>query len=140
MKCFETIFISFIYNGLAPQYLYDLIPPTIQSTTIYPLRNGSDLIVPFCRLSSTNSSFFETIFISFALLSNARLNFNGVSRLRTDFSSLFHSLTEEGINDEFVEESLQKGTIRSLVPFKQIRKITVRSCQNCNWIAHIYKD
>ena len=57
---------------------------------------------------------FETIFISFALLSNARLNFNGVSRLRTDFSSLFHSLTEEGINDEFVEESLQKGTIRSL--------------------------
>jgi hypothetical protein len=55
-----------------------------------------------------------TIFISFALLSNARLNFNGMSRLRTDFSSLFHSLTEEGMNDEFVEESLQKGTIRSL--------------------------
>ena len=49
-----------IYNGLAPQYLYDLIPPTIQSTTIYPLRNGSDLIVPFCRLSSTNSSFIPS--------------------------------------------------------------------------------
>ena len=44
-----------------------------------------------------------TIFISFLLLSNARLNFNGVSRLWTEFSSLFHSLTEEGINDEFVE-------------------------------------
>jgi hypothetical protein len=56
---------------------------------------------------------FGTIFISFALFSNAHLNFNGVSRLRTEFSSLFHSLTEEGINDEFVEESLQKGTIRS---------------------------
>ena len=56
---------------------------------------------------------FGTIFISFALFSNAHLNFNGVSRLRTEFSSLFHSLTEEGINDEFVKESLQKGTIRS---------------------------
>jgi hypothetical protein len=55
-----------------------------------------------------------TIFISFALFSNARLNLNGVSRLRTEFSSLFHALTEEGMNDEFVEESLQKGTIRSL--------------------------
>jgi hypothetical protein len=54
-----------------------------------------------------------TIFISFALLNNARLNFNGMSRLRTEFSSLFHSLTE-GVNDEFIEESLQKGTIRSL--------------------------
>jgi hypothetical protein len=41
------------------------------------------------------------------------LNFNGMSRLRTEFSSLFHSLTE-GVNDEFIEESLQKGTIRSL--------------------------
>ena len=44
-----------IYKGLAPQYLHHLILPTIQSTTIYPLRNGSDLTVPFCRLSSTNS-------------------------------------------------------------------------------------
>ena len=44
-----------LYNGFAPQYLHDLIPPTIQSTTIYSLRNGSDLIVSFCRLSSTNS-------------------------------------------------------------------------------------
>ena len=55
-----------------------------------------------------------TIFISFLLFSNTRLNFKGVSRLRTEFSSLFHSLTEEGMNDEFVEESLQMGTIRSL--------------------------
>jgi hypothetical protein len=38
-------------------YLRHLVPPTIQSTTIYPLRNGDNLIVPFCRLSITNSSF-----------------------------------------------------------------------------------
>ena len=28
--------------------------------TIYPLRNSSDLIVPFCRLFSTNSSFIPS--------------------------------------------------------------------------------
>ena len=42
---------------LLPSYLLDLIPPAIQSTTIYPLRNGNDIIVPFCRLSLTRDSF-----------------------------------------------------------------------------------
>ena len=46
-----------IQNGSTPSYLLDLIPPTIQSTTIYPLRNGNDIIVPFCRLSLTRDSF-----------------------------------------------------------------------------------
>jgi hypothetical protein len=35
---------------MAPEYFRHLVPPTIQSTTIYPLRNGDNLIVPFCRL------------------------------------------------------------------------------------------
>ena len=39
-----------IQNNNTSRYLCDLIPPTIQSTTIYPLRNGSDIIIPFCRL------------------------------------------------------------------------------------------
>ena len=46
-----------IQNGSTPSYLLDLIPPSIQSTTIYPLRNGNDIIVPFCRLSLTRDSF-----------------------------------------------------------------------------------
>jgi hypothetical protein len=46
-----------IQNGSTPSYLLDLIPPTIQSTTIYPLRNGNDIIVPLCRLSLTRDSF-----------------------------------------------------------------------------------
>jgi hypothetical protein len=45
---------------MAPEYLRHLVPPTIQSTTIYPLRNGDNLIVPFCRLSITNSSFIPS--------------------------------------------------------------------------------
>jgi hypothetical protein len=43
--------------------------------------------------------------------SNARFIIKGVSRLRTEFSSLFHSITEEEMNDEFVEESLQRGLL-----------------------------
>ena len=46
-----------IQNGSTHPFLLDLIPPTIQSTTIYPLRNGNDIIVPFCRLSLTRDFF-----------------------------------------------------------------------------------
>lgn len=49
-----------IQSGNAPNYLKNLLPPTIQSTTNYPLRNGSDLIVPFCRLSLTAESFIPS--------------------------------------------------------------------------------
>ena len=40
-----------------PSYLLDLIPPTIQPTTIYPLRNDIDILVPSCRLSLARDSF-----------------------------------------------------------------------------------
>ena len=50
--CFSYIVeVSFIGWG------NDLIPPTIQSTTIYPLRNGNDIIVPLCRLSLARDYF-----------------------------------------------------------------------------------
>ena len=46
-----------IVNKNTPNYLCTLIPPTLQSTSVYPLRNGNDIILPFCRLSSTSDSF-----------------------------------------------------------------------------------
>ena len=49
-----------IQNNNAPMYLCDLIPPSIQSTTVYPLSNGSDIIMPFCRLSNTYDSFIPS--------------------------------------------------------------------------------
>jgi hypothetical protein len=33
---------------------------TIQSTTVYQLRNGEDIIIPFCRLSITNDSYIPS--------------------------------------------------------------------------------
>jgi hypothetical protein len=50
-----------IKNGHAPNYLRELIPPTVQSTTIYPLRNGSDLIIPFCKLSQEQAASFTIL-------------------------------------------------------------------------------
>ena len=49
-----------IKNVHAPNSLRELIPATVQSTTIYSLRNGSDLKIPFCRLSITTESFIPS--------------------------------------------------------------------------------
>ena len=46
-----------IKNGHALNYLRELIPSTVQGTTTYPLRNGSDLIIPFVDSITTESSY-----------------------------------------------------------------------------------
>ena len=43
---------------------------------------------------------------------NEILNFDNESKFLIAMSSLFHSFTVEGINDELVIESLQTGTIK----------------------------
>jgi hypothetical protein len=48
----------------------------------------------------------------------AFLNLGNASNFLIAMSSLFHSLIVEGINDELVIESLQKGTIK-LSPFRK---------------------
>ena len=52
-----STFFYYIVNKNTPNYLCTLIPPTMQSTSVYPLRNWNDIILPFCRLSSTRDSF-----------------------------------------------------------------------------------
>jgi hypothetical protein len=51
VKYYFVIFyiLSFIYSIL--------FRPTIQSTTMYRLQTGSDIIIPFCRLSLSRDSF-----------------------------------------------------------------------------------
>ena len=44
--------LNFMYrsvNGLVPTYITDLIPPVIRETTNYPLRNQTNITMPFCR-------------------------------------------------------------------------------------------
>ena len=53
------MFYNIQYNN-TPNYLSSLIPPSLQSTTIYPLRHGEDIIIPFCRLALTSESFIPS--------------------------------------------------------------------------------
>ena len=53
-----------IKNGHAPNYLRELIHPSVQSTTTYPIRNGSDLIIPFCRLVFNSYKFHLRVAIA----------------------------------------------------------------------------
>ena len=46
-----------IIKGLTPSYLTDLIPPQVQSTTHYPLRNRTHFRVPLARTQLNNNSF-----------------------------------------------------------------------------------
>ena len=71
-----------IQNGSTPSYLLDLIPPTIQSTTIYPLRNGNDIIVPFCRLSLTRDSFVSATVREWNNLNLSVRNLDTLSKLK----------------------------------------------------------
>ena len=74
---------SIFYNR-APDYLTTLLPPRIQSTTIYPLRNGEDLIVPFCRLSLTKDSFFPSTIRSWNELPPATRNIESISKFKKE--------------------------------------------------------
>jgi hypothetical protein len=71
-----------IQNGSTSPYLLDLIPLTIQSTTIYPLRNGNDIIVPFCRFSLTRDSFVPATVREWNSLNLSVRNLDALSKLK----------------------------------------------------------
>ena len=73
-----------IQNNNAPRYLCDLIPPTIQSTTVYPLRNGSDIIIPFCRLSNTYDSFIPSTIRQWNSLDPSLRNVNYIAKFKAE--------------------------------------------------------
>jgi hypothetical protein len=72
-----------IHNHKAPKYLCDLIPPTIQSTTVYPLRNVSDIIIPFCRLSNTYDSFIPSTIRQWNSLDPSIRNVDYIAKFKT---------------------------------------------------------
>ena len=67
-------------NGTAPNYLCDLVPPTTESTTMYSLRSGSDLIVPFCRLPLTTDSFIPSTIKSWNKLDTSIRNVDTITK------------------------------------------------------------
>ena len=77
-----------IQNNNTPNYLCNLIPPMIQSTTIYPLRNGEDLIVPFCRLSLTNDLYLPSTVRKWNNLNPVIRNLDSVSKFKNELKKL----------------------------------------------------
>ena len=73
-----------IQNNNAPMYLCDLIPPSIQSTTVYPLRNGSDIIMPFCRLSNTYDSFIPSTIRQWNIFDPTLRNVDSIAKFKTE--------------------------------------------------------
>ena len=68
-----------IQNNNAPMYLCDLIPPTV-----YPLRNGSDIIIPFCRLSNTYYSFIPSTIRQWNSLDPPIRNVDYIAKFKTE--------------------------------------------------------
>ena len=71
-----------IHNHKAPKYLCDLIPPT--STTVYPLRNVRDIIIPFCRLSNTYDSFIPSTIRQWKSLDPSIRNVDYIAKFKTE--------------------------------------------------------
>ena len=49
-----------IHKNSAPEYLSDLMPPSVGQMSDYNLRNNNNYIVPNCRLEITKKSFFPS--------------------------------------------------------------------------------
>ena len=65
-----------------------MIPPTIQSTAVYPLRNGNDIIIPFCRLSSTRDSFIPSTIKMWNSLNNTIRNVDTLSKFKSELMKI----------------------------------------------------
>ena len=52
---------AYMFNGLVPSYVSDLIPP-LGETRTYTLRNQNDITVPFCRTEISRNSWILSSF------------------------------------------------------------------------------
>ena len=77
-----------IVNHSAPSYLCNLLPPTIQSTTVYPLRNGGDIIVPFCRMSLTRESYIPSTIRKWNNLDQSLRNISSLPKFKKELQKL----------------------------------------------------
>ena len=64
--------------------IFDLIPQTIQSTTVYPLHNVSDIIIPFCRLYNTYDSFILSTIRQWNSLDPSFRNVDSIAKYKAE--------------------------------------------------------
>jgi hypothetical protein len=79
----EKMIYNIQYNNVS-RYLCDLILTTIQSTTVYPLINGSHIIIPFCKLSITYDSFIPSTIHQWNSLDPSLRNVDSIAKFKTE--------------------------------------------------------
>ena len=77
-----------IVNKNTPNYLCTLIPLTIKRPSVYPLRNGNDIILPFCRLSSHSDSFIPSTIKMWNSLNNNIRNVDTLSKFKSELKKI----------------------------------------------------
>ena len=77
-----------IQHSSAPAYLCNLIPPTIQSTSVYPLRNGNNIMTPYCRLSLTNESFIPSTIRQWNSLDMSIRNVDSIFKFKSELKNM----------------------------------------------------
>ena len=60
----------------------------MQSTSVYPLRNGNDIILPFCRPSSTRDSFIPSTIKMWNSLNNTIRNVDTLSKFQSELKKI----------------------------------------------------
>jgi hypothetical protein len=60
----------------------------MQSTSVYPLRNWNDIILPFCRLSSTRDSFIPSTIKMWNSLNNSIRNVDTLSKFKSELKKI----------------------------------------------------
>ena len=71
----------------APEYLCNIVPPCVQSTTNYPLRYSHDIIVPFCRLSLTTESFIPSTIREWNKLDPKNRSVDSISKFKKELKN-----------------------------------------------------
>ena len=60
----------------------------MQSTSVYSLRNGNDIILPFCRLSSTRDYFIPSTIKMWNSLNNNIRNVDTLSKFKVELKKI----------------------------------------------------
>ena len=65
--------------------------PTMQNTSVYTLRIWYDIIVPFCRLSSTRDSLTPSTIKMWNGLNNTIRNVDTLSKFKSELKKIFET-------------------------------------------------
>ena len=80
-----------IKNGISPDYLSELLPPTIGDNMPYNLRHNNDIQIPYCRLNIYKNSFFPSTISRWNKLPLATRNSISVNQFKSRLNASYQN-------------------------------------------------